>query len=129
MATYTTIDFDISTGEVSERDLTDAEIIAGDISYQIALSADKLTIANDGVDSATVTVQLVTAPLSDDTQENITNASTVTLSIDGEAIEITLDSNGSETIILTSVDEPTTIVMRTASHLSNTLNIEVTDAN
>lgn len=83
----------VSTGEITEIEVTDVWIKAWR-ENEILLSLSTLSIANDNVDNATLTAQLVTSPLLDLSQETVLQAKTFQLQIGDIEQEVTLDANG-----------------------------------
>ncbi len=69
---------------------------------QWLLTADKVQIASDGIDTATVTIQRVTAPLLDDSRENVLDIGSVRFGVvdsdDLETISIDANGQGSDTV-------------------------------
>lgn len=128
MATYETVEVNASNGTIERRALTDDEIRNGAIPYRVQLSSNKASIVNDGVDTATIAVQVVTAPLTDDSVENVALNALIDVRIDNELYSITTDNTGAETIALTSVDAPTTITVTVDRYTANELIIEVINA-
>ncbi len=64
----------------------------------LLLTADKTTITANGIDTATITIQLRTPILTDSTYNNIAEAVTVQLMIDDEIATVELDTNGSGSV-------------------------------
>jgi len=73
-------------------------------SKSIHLSADKTMIiaADPPVDVATITLQLTTPILIDDTYDNVLASEIIVLSINGDILNITLNDNGNETLLINS---------------------------
>jgi hypothetical protein len=91
-----------STGEIIEIAITD-EWIKSWRHNEILLSLSALSIISDDIDSATLTAQLVTALLLDDSQEDVLQTRTFRLQIGDIEQEITLDANGAWSDTITSV--------------------------
>lgn len=114
---------DTATGELTEVSLTDAWI--KDWRHnEILLSLSTLSIANDGIDSATLSAQLVTAPLLDSSQDNVLQADVFTLQIGDIEQDVTLDANGFWTDTITSTVIGSYLIL-SLSKTSNQLTLEV----
>lgn len=90
MATYT-----INENRI-DRVLSDVEAL----SYfppQVFLSANKTTIAADGVDFALITLQFKSVPLANDQQQNLPIAQKVILLIAEVEVELTTNAQGMAT--------------------------------
>ncbi len=126
MATYTQQVYDIANGEITEVTLTDQDIIGGAVSWHIEFSADKTTIIGNGSDTAVITAQLVSAPLTNDSQANIAESVIVIVDVDGEEHTVTLDENGAFSVDFDSVASGETVAIKAINYPSNVLEIEVT---
>lgn len=127
MAEYVVVTTDVENGTTT-RLLTDDELRQGALPYHITLSANKTAIINDGVDTSVITAQLVTPPLSDNSQEPVAQSRLILINIDGEITAATLEANGSGTINVTSVAPPTTITVTIENLNSDSIDIEVANA-
>lgn len=125
MATYNSTFVNIATGETDVVMLTDDDVRNGVIPYRVLITSDKAQITGDGVDTATITLQIVTAPLASDTQENVPLATTLDVTIGDEIYSVTTDNTGAESIALTSVDNATALTISTAPYTSNELTVGV----
>ena len=114
---------DTATGELTEVAITDVWIKSWR-QNEILLSLSKLSIANDGIDSATLSVQLVTAPLLDSSQDNVLQADVFTLQIGDIEQDVTLDANGFWTDTITSTVIGSYLIL-SLSKTSNQLTLEV----
>ena len=114
---------DTATGELSEVAITDVWIKSWR-QNEILLSLSKLSIANDGIDSATLSAQLVTAPLLDSSQDNVLQADVFTLQIGDIEQDVTLDANGFWTDTITSTVIGSYLIL-SLSKTSNQLTLEV----
>lgn len=120
MATYEIQEVQEQT-RVVRRILTDDEVKVY-FPPQVVLSADKLTVTADGVDFATITAQLKSVPLSDNTQANLPISQKIYLLIADVEVELTTDANGSAAHEVALTDTGTYSV--TARNLtSNTLTL------
>lgn len=126
MATYTQRTHNIANNEINEITLTDQQVIDGTISWRVSFSADKTTITGDGTDTAVITAQLVSAPLTNDSQVNIAQSIIVIIDIDGEEHTVTLDENGAFSVDFDSVASGSTVAIKATNYPSNILEIEVT---
>ena len=68
---------------------------------QALLTADKLSVAADGVDFAVVTVQLKSYPLNDDSVIDLQRAIPVVLDCGGEFFTVLTDANGDQAGVIT----------------------------
>lgn len=92
MATY--IEQSVTAnGEMTRREYTDDEACVL-IPPQILFTTDSLTVKADGKTPVTIRLQLVSAPLSDESQRPIHEARTFYTLQDGEREPVTLDENG-----------------------------------
>lgn len=104
------------------RELTDEEIPLH-FPPQVALSTDNTKVKADGVDFATIHVQLTSLPLSDDKPINLNIAQKIILQIADATIELMTDEKGHATHEIEFSDEGEYSI--TAQYLnSNTLTIE-----
>lgn len=68
------------------------------------ITSDKAQITANGTDIATITVQLRTPILTDDTYDNVSEAGDVTILVDGVADVVTLNAIGTGTTTVASVE-------------------------
>ena len=78
---------------ISEVDMTDEEVIAA-YDPHIIFSADRLTVPADGTTRVTITVAMMSVPLSDDTRRPIRGARQLTIIEDGAPLEIDIGEDG-----------------------------------
>lgn len=100
MATYEIMDNN------TRRALTDDEAKTF-FPPQVALTADKLTVTADGVDFVTITAQLKSVPLSDDTQADLPLVHPIVLIVDETEISAETDANGRASFELEFEDKDT----------------------
>lgn len=117
----TTIDG--ATNQVTERELTDAEILETFLP-QVELTANKQTVTADGTDFVTVSAQLKSAPLSDGNRVNLRRTHTIILLVSETEIRLEADANGHVTHELEFSDTGVYAVRVQNLH-SNTLEITV----
>ncbi len=84
---------DGATNQSIERELTDDEVVAT-FSPQLVLSASAAQVPADSTSIVTISVQLASLPLSDNTRRPIPGAREVPILEDGEREIIPLDANG-----------------------------------
>ena len=114
---------DTATGELTEVAITDVWIKSWR-QNEILLSLSKLSIANDGIDSATLSAHLVTAPLLDSSQDNVLQTDVFTLQIGDIEQDVTLDANGFWMDTITSTVIGSYLIL-SLSKVSNQLTLEV----
>jgi len=104
---------------------TDAEIMA-ELPARLRLTADKLRLTADGIDEVVVTVELVSAPLTDDSQASFKRAEMVAMLVDGVETILQLDAMGRGTLEISAADVgDEVLVIVSESHAGNTIEIEV----
>lgn len=91
MPTYTIQES--SQTQSTTRTLSDSEAKSY-FPAQVLLSANKQTIAADGVDFATINVQIKSVPLSNNLQDNLSIAQKVVLLIADIEVELLTDNTG-----------------------------------
>lgn len=114
---------DVSSGTKRIENVTDEWVIEN-LSPYIELTADKTSIAADGVDKSTITIQLLSQLLSDDSRVQIAKDKKVNLLIDDKLHEVEI-INGSAIIEIGAV-YARTYTIKAESLDSNVLTITAT---
>lgn len=104
------------------RTLTDQEALTY-FPPQIVLSANKTTIAADGVDFALVTLQFKSVPLLDNQQQNLPIAQKVILFVAEVEVELTTNAQGLATHEIAARDVGS-YPISAKNHAGNTLTIQ-----
>jgi len=89
-------------GEIREEPVTNEWLLGK--SPQCWLTVDRETISANGLDTAIITIQRVTVPLLDGSQNAVYGAGKVVVLVDGEAILVELDENGTGTLEVTTIE-------------------------
>lgn len=90
---------------------------------QVVLSANKTTIAADGVDFALVTLQFKSVPLANDQQQNLPIAQKVIIFVAEVEVELTTNAQGMATHEVAARDAGA-YTITAKNHASNTLTIQ-----
>lgn len=116
MATY------IVNENGNDRTLLDDEVLTY-FPPQVVLSANKTTIAADGVDFALVTLQFKSLPLANDQQQNLPIAQKVVLIVADVEVELTTNAQGLATHEIAARDAGT-YTISAKNHAGNALVIQ-----